>query len=114
MARVTASLFVSAFIRRTYAAGTPAVVSRRGAEEAGAIFVVIDRLDGTADLYGPAPQSEAREEGSGDRLFERLLDRAGPDVLRGRLEREVRFDPDLWVVEVEEREGRFVLDLAGG
>lgn len=114
MARVTSSLFVSAFIRRTYAAGTPAVVSRRGAEEAGAIFVVIDRLDGTADLYGPAPQSEASGEDGVDRLFERLLDRAGADVIRDRIGREARFDPDLWVVEVEDREGRFVLDLAGG
>jgi len=110
--RVTSALWVSAFIRRCYADGAVAVISRRGAEEAGAIFVVVDRLDGTADLYGPAPQSEAADDGTADRLFERVLERAVPDALRGSLDRELKFDPDVWVVEVEDRAGRVVLDLA--
>ena len=114
MVRVTSALWVSAFIRRCYAEGAAAVVSRRGAEEAGAIFVVVDRLDGTADLYGPAPQSEAGEDGAADRLFERVLDRALPDALRTNLDREQKFDPDVWIVEVEDRAGRVLLDLAAG
>lgn len=112
MVRVTSALWVSAFIRRCYADGAVAVISRRGAEEAGAIFVVVDRLDGTVDLYGPAPQSEAADDGTADRLFERVLERAVPDALRGSLDRELKFDPDVWVVEVEDRAGRVVLDLA--
>jgi hypothetical protein len=110
--RVTSALWVSAFIRRCYADGAAAVVSRRGAEEAGAIFVVVDRLDGTADLYGPAPQSVAADDAA-DRLFERVLERALPDALRSNLDREQKFDPDVWIVEVEDRAGRVFLDLAG-
>ena len=55
--RVTSSLWVGAYVRRCFGAGAFAAVARRGAEEAGAIFVIVDRLNGTADLYGPAPQA---------------------------------------------------------
>ena len=44
------------------------MVRRRGAEEAGAIYIRIDRLNGTSDLFGPAPQSEV-DSGRGDRSF---------------------------------------------
>jgi hypothetical protein len=103
--RVTSAFFVSALIRRCGTENIPAVVVRRGAEDAGAIAIIIDRLDGSSDLYLPAPQA-AFGEGSGERLFERILERALPDAIRERLERERRFDPDLWVVEIEDREGR--------
>lgn len=112
MVRVTSALWVSAFIRRCYVEGTAAVVVRRGAEEAGAILVSVDRLDGTSDLYAPAPQSEFVEEGSSDRRFERVLDRVAPEILRERIGRELKFDPDVWIVEVEDRDGRARLDLA--
>ena len=55
--RVTSGLWVAAYVRRCHSEGAFAVVVRRGAEEAGAITVTVDRLDGTSDLYLPAPQS---------------------------------------------------------
>ena len=55
--RLKTALWVAAYLRRCHVEGIFAVVRRRGAEEAGAVFVRISRLDGTSDLFGPAPQS---------------------------------------------------------
>ena len=110
--RVTSALFVSVLVRRALVAGAFAAVTRKGAQEAGAIFVVVDRLDGSADLYGQAPQTAFSDERPTDRLFTRLetgIDRAR---LAERLASEERFDPDLWVVEVEDREARPFVELA--
>ncbi len=88
---------------------------RRGAAEAGAIFVKVDHLNGRATLYGPAPQSLAADAPRGvDRIF--ALAHTGPqinsDEADERLKREVAFDPDLWIVEVEDGLDGAWLDLA--
>jgi hypothetical protein len=110
--RVTSALWVGAYVRRCYGEGAMATVARKGAEEAGAIVVVVDRLDGTADLYTPASQSSFDEANPSDRRFQLVLDKAPRTDIDARLEREMRFDPDLWIVEVEDRQGRAFLDLA--
>jgi hypothetical protein len=109
--RVTSSLWVGAFVRRCYAAGAAAIVARKGAEEAGAIFVIVDRLDGRSDLYAPAPQSAFSEGMPADRLFQKLLEHQGAAAIRKLIDRETRFDPDVWIVAVEDRDGRAFLDL---
>lgn len=108
--RVTSSLWVGAYIRRCFAGGAYAVVSRKGAEEAGVILVIVDRLDGTSDLYGPAPQSAFDEAHPSERLFQALLQRASTEELRARIAGETRFDPDVWIIGVEDREGRAFLE----
>ncbi len=110
--RVTSALWVAAYVRRCHIEGAFAVVARRGAEEAGAIFVIVDRLDGTADLYGQAPQTAFAEGAPETRLFQILAGAAMADTVSDRIEKEKRFDPDLWVVSVEDRAGRAFLDLA--
>lgn len=102
MARLTSEFWVSAWLRQAALDGLVAVLRRRGAAEAGAIFVKLDRLDGTAALYGPAPQSLAEDDGQ--RRFQLLLD-ADPLSVEDRVERERRFDGDLWLVEIENRAG---------
>jgi hypothetical protein len=88
-------------------------VCRRGAEEAGAIFIKVNRLDGSATLYGPAPQNTFDAVGATDRAFSVCAGRAAP-VADGEIEaylaREIRFDPDIWIIEVEDRAGRHFLD----
>ncbi|MGD9738278.1 MAG: DUF1491 family protein [Bauldia sp.] len=111
--RLKSALFVSAHIRRCAVEGVTAVLTRRGAEEAGAIFVIVDRLDGTEDLYAPAPQS-AFEDRAVERLFQRVIDRGTPPDIMTRIGREVRFDPDLWVLTIEDRDGRTFLDVVEG
>jgi hypothetical protein len=111
--RLRADIFVSAYLRRCAVEDAVAVLRRRGAAEAGAIFVKIDRLDGMAALYGPAPQTETAARGV-DRLWTRMhKDEWIPALdVEERLAKEIRFDPDLWIIEVEDRKGRVFLDLA--
>ena len=98
--RVTSDLFVSALIRRVFSSGGFAAVERRGAAEAGAVFIRQRFRDGLETLYGPAPQSFFEERGQ-DRLFEKRADRAEADAIAEIIAREARFDPDLWLVELE-------------
>jgi hypothetical protein len=111
--RLRADIWVAAYIRRCATEDASAVLRRRGAAEAGAIFVKIDRLDGHAALFGPAPQTETAEAGV-DRLWTRLHkdEWLSPADVEARIRREIDFDPDLWLVEVEDRRGRNFLDLA--
>ena len=112
--RVTSALWVGAYVRRCNGRGAPAAVVKHGAEEAGAIFVIADRLNGTADLYAPAPQATFDEGEPGDRLFQMVASAAPLAEIDQRLGRERKFDPDLWVVAVEDRDGRAFLDVTGG
>ena len=111
--RLKSAIWVAAYIRRCHIEGAFAVVRRRGAEEAGSIFVKIDRLDGTADLFGPAPQSAFDEARPADRAFSPSLKTqpAPAAEVEAYLAREIRFDSDVWIVEVEDRTGRNFLDL---
>ncbi|GJD72420.1 DUF1491 family protein [Methylobacterium goesingense] len=112
MARLRSDFWVSAHLRRLGIDGIAAVQRRRGSPEAGAIFVKVDRLDGSADLFGPAPQSLVDTETDGDRRFVALLMQASPADVELRLTKELRFDADLWIVEIDDRAGRHCLDLA--
>ena len=110
--RLRADFWVAAYLRRCTVEGAVAVLRRRGAAEAGAIFIKVDRLDGTAALYGPAPQSLIMDD-DGERRFIRLTaEQATPLDAEALLQRELRFDPDLWIIEAEDRSGRHFLDLA--
>src|SRR5271156_6598490 len=111
--RLKSALWVAAYLRRCQVEGAFAVVRRRGAEEAGAVFVRISRLDGTSDLFGPAPQS-AFDAGQGaDRVFMASIARQpAPDpAIDAYLACELKFDSDVWIVEVEEPAGRNFLDI---
>jgi hypothetical protein len=116
MIRLKTALWVAAYLRRCQVEGVFAVVRRRGAEEAGAVFVRISRLDGTSDLFGPAPQSEVNAAQPVDRAFSASLAvQPAPDAaIEAYLAREVKFDPDVWILEVEDRGGRHFLDIVAG
>ena len=110
--RLKSAIWVAAYIRRCHVEGAFAAVRRRGAEDAGAIFIKLNRLDGTADLLSPAPQSAFDEAHPSDRAFTRSLGAAPvPEAkVEEKLTREIRFDPDAWIIEVEDRAGRHFLD----
>ena len=77
--RLKSGIWVAAYLRRCNVEGAFAAVRRRGAEEAGAVFIKVNRLDGTPTLYGPAPQSAFDEAQPADRMFTAVLggERAG-------------------------------------
>jgi hypothetical protein len=113
--RLKSGIWVAAYLRRCDIEGVFAAVRRRGADEAGAIFIKINRLDGTGTLYGPAPQAVFEQARPADRFFTVILGREAPVPeadIEARLVREIRFDPDVWIVEVEDRAGRHYLDDA--
>jgi hypothetical protein len=110
--RLTSTMWVAAYVRRCHVEGAYAVVRRRGASEAGAIFVVVDHLDARRTLFVQAPQSLIPDDDVRDRLFVPVENVSDALAVSERLAREEKFDPDLWVVEVEDRDGRHFLELA--
>ena len=109
MNRLTSDFFVSAYLRRCAGEGIPAVLRRRGAFEAGAIFIKIDHLDGTASLLAPAP-SFADLPQVVDRQFARILSHVDAPDVEARIVREMKFDSDLWFLEIETRDDRHFVD----
>jgi hypothetical protein len=99
--RVTSDFFVSALVRRVFGQGGFAAIVRRGATEAGAIFVVTRGRLGTATLFGPAPQTAYDTNRPDERQFAILLADVDEAAVEARIARETRFDSDIWMVEIE-------------
>jgi hypothetical protein len=110
--RLKSSIWVAAYLRRCQTAGIFGAVRRRGAEEAGAVFVKLALLDGNAMLFIPAPQTVYDDSRPIERFFVPISKDPIPEAsVEERLVKEIRFDPDAWIVEVEDRAGRHFLDL---
>ncbi len=111
--RLKSSIWVAAYLRRCQTEGIFGAVRRRGAEEAGAVFVKVGLLDGNAVLYAPAPQTVYDESRPAERIFIATSPQPLPEPsIEERLAKEIRFDPDAWIVETEDRAGRHFLELA--
>ena len=103
--RLKAGIFVRAVIRRAEVAGAAAFVVRKGSEEAGAVLLKISKLDGTCMVL-----SQARR-GEGELVWVKPLGDAADDEQASKyFEKQMRFDPDVWIVEIEDREGRTFVD----
>jgi hypothetical protein len=107
--RVKSEIWVRAYLRRCQAEAVPVAIVRRGDAAAGAIFICVDRLNGTVCLYGPAPAGLEGTES--DRRWVQCLGAGpvSPAEASGYLARQREFDPDLWIIEVEDRAGRHFL-----
>ncbi len=109
--RLKASIWVSAYLRRLNAMPpVAALVARRGDDDAGAIFIKVNTLDGYARVWRPAPSGLADADSERtwmDAFPGKSLNDADAE---GYLARQADFDPDMWVVEVEDREGRHFLN----
>jgi hypothetical protein len=99
--RVTTELWVSALIRRVFSDGGFAAVVKRGATEAGAVFIISRNRLGEITLFGPASQTAYEEGRPDDRRFSELMLTTDPTEIDTRLAKEQRFDFDIWVVELE-------------
>ena len=104
MLRLKSAIYVQALIRRCEAAGAAAYLLRRGSEEAGAVFIKLNRLDGTLAVLSPVRRGE-------ERVWTRPLgDAADEQRCADYFAKQIRFDPDIWIVEIEDRLGRFFVD----
>ena len=107
MSRLTAEMWVSAYLTRLRLENIPAFVVRKGEATAGQVLIKLNRLDGSAILF--------------QRIVDILTDTRKWDVLfdgtedevDASVERQSGFDPDLWVIEVEDKAGRHLLDEPG-
>ncbi|MCB2112828.1 MAG: DUF1491 family protein [Parvularculaceae bacterium] len=103
--RIKSEIRAAAILRRAHAAGAFAVVSRRGDPDAGAVAVKVYVGAGRARVY-----VEARDE-DGRAIWREPFDGAADEcAIDAYLEKERRFDSDLWILEIEDREGRAFLD----
>ena len=103
--RLKSEIRVAAQLRRAHAAGAFAVVARRGDPDAGAVAVKVYLGAGRARLF-----VQARDE-DGNPIWRQPFDEAADEAqIDAYLDQERRFDSDLWIVEIEDREGRAFLD----
>ena len=103
--RLKAGIFVRATIRRAEVAGASAYVVRKGVEEAGAVFLKISRLDGTCTVLDQV------RRGDGDLAWVKPLGEwVDEERARAYFDKQIKLDPDIWIVEIEDREGRAFVD----
>jgi hypothetical protein len=103
--RLKAGIFARALIRRVQVAGASAFVVRSGAEEAGAIILKVSKLDGTCLVLNQARNAK------GELVWQQVLGGWTADARATEwCNKQVTFDPDLWIVEIEDREGRAFVD----
>jgi hypothetical protein len=108
--RLKAGIWVSAYIRRLSGSAIPVAVTRRGDPDAGAIFLKLNTLDGFALVLRPA--ASGLSGGETDRRWSPAFPggRAEEAAADAYLARQAGFDSDMWVVEIEDRQGRHFLD----
>ncbi|RDW13088.1 DUF1491 family protein [Paracoccus thiocyanatus] len=105
--RLAAGIWVAAYLRRLGLAGIPAYVTRHGDDTAGSVMVKCATLDGRAGLW-------VREwDFQTDRRQWRQLNDASEREIDAEIARNIARDPDLWVIEIESRDGRTLLDEDG-
>ncbi len=102
MSTLRADIWVSAFVRAHNNRGNICVVSRRGHEVSGQIWIEVDHLDGTGSLFSPAPMMAYPPEAT-DMLFQVQMEHAPMADIAERLRREQEFDPDFWHIVLESR-----------
>ena len=107
MTRLTSEIWIAAYLTRLRLAAIPAFIVQKGDATAGAVLVKLNTLDGSATCY-----QRSFDLVSGERQWVVLAEGPEAEVDR-KVARQGEFDPDIWVVEVEDRTGRHMLDEPG-
>lgn len=97
--RLKAHIFVSALLQRAVSHGAFGVVVKKGDKDAGAVVVCVRQDEGHVCLYQAATNMD------GERVWHESLP-ARAQAIDGQLKRLASRDPDLWIVEIDDREGR--------
>ena len=102
-ARLASGIWVAAYLRRLQIEGIPAYVIARGDDTAGAVVVKLALMDGTARAF-------MREyDMAQDARIWRVLCEGAEAEIDAAIARQRSFDPDLWVIELEDARGRDLL-----
>lgn len=110
--RLKAEIWVKAYIRRLYCEAVPAAVLRHGDDDAGAVFIKINTRDGKAQILAPAPSADPDDMTGLDRRWRLTFSAEGVEEAEADtfLARQTRYDPDIWIIELEDPKGRHYLD----
>jgi len=103
MDELKTDFWATALIRRAQISGAFAGVVRKGDTDAGAVLVKVATMNKRARLYAPA------RNGEGERIWLDLSAGAlGDDEadVDAAIRKRVENDPDLWVIEIEDKYGR--------
>jgi hypothetical protein len=106
MVRLTSEFWVQAYLTRLRLNEIPAFVTAKGDANAGSIMVKLNTLDGRARAFQRSYDAE------GNRIWVTLAEGTDAEV-EASLARQRGFDRDIWIVEVEDRNGRHLLDEPG-
>ena len=99
--RLSSDLWVYALVRRVQLAGSFATIVRKGDARGGAVLVkTFDRRTGAAGLWAEAVGPE------GEPVWMRPVEREDEAGIDAYIDRAARIDPDIWVVEIEDADGR--------
>ena len=107
MSRLTTEIWIAAYLTRLRLATIPAFVVQRGDNTAGAVLVKLNTLDGQAACY-----QRSFDLMSGERQWVVLAEGEEAEV-DASIAKQRGFDPDLWVIEIEDKAGRHLLDEPG-
>lgn len=107
MNRLATNFWVQAYLLRLSQQNIPGFVVKRGDSVAGAVLIKLNTLDGKAAVY-----QRNYDLVTGQRRW-LLLSEGEESVVDESLARQQGFDPDLWVIEVEDRQGRHLLGEVG-
>ena len=107
MAKLTSRFWVDAYLTRLRVFDIPAFVVAHGDDTGGAVLVKLNTLDGKAALF-----QRSFDLMTGERSWLELTSGSNLDV-DASIDRQKGFDPDVWVIEVEDRSGRHLLDQEG-
>ena len=107
MARLTTDMWVGAYLARLGAAAIPAFLTARGDPTAGAVLVKVATMDGRASVYHRALGPDF------ERIWAPLAEHAPEHEADEALARQRGFDPDMWIIEIEDPKGRSLLDEDG-
>ena len=108
--RLKTEIWVKAYLRRVMSEGLAGYIATSGDDFAGAIYIHIDDLAGAHYLFGPAPAG--LDESSSERRWISCFPDASvsKEQADNYLLQQKKYDPDLWIVELEDKQGRHFLD----
>jgi hypothetical protein len=104
VSRLKTAIWVDAFLRQAMINGKFGAVIHRGAEEAGSVLLVVNHLDHSHDLLEPPPGPAYRDDGT-RRFLKTTSEPQSWAEISERIAKKRKSDPDIWVVEVEDRDG---------
>ncbi|MBY6157606.1 DUF1491 family protein [Pseudooceanicola nitratireducens] len=105
--RLTARMWVDAYLTRLRLSDIPAFVVAHGDDTGGAVLVKLATLDGRAQAF-----QRSFDLMTGERNW-MVLSEGDESEVDAAISRQRGYDPDLWVIEVEDKAGRHLLDEPG-